>query len=222
MRKRSKSVFPLKNFVVRFFGLIGGGCFLFFISLLRPSIAFADILAQQPTGAIPTVTSSPEGLMVVPKTGEGSEEQINVRAGPSRDYAKVGVLTRGQQASALGRTPGGDWVMIAYPGAPDGVGWVYAHFMDIIGRGDLPIAEPPATPTPKTTPTIDPTLAAQFVVELPPTRLPTFTQPPPLVIPTYTVSVAAVPASRVPMGFLIIGMGVVGLFGVFISLLRGR
>jgi len=191
------------------------------LNFLHAPMVSADFQAQQPTGSIPTVTSSPSGLMVTPKTGPGTEDQINIRSGPSRDYAKVGVLTIGQYAPALGRTPGGDWILIAYPGAPEGVAWIYTYFVDIIGIGEIPIAEPPATPTPKTTPTIDPTLAAQFVVEIPPTGLPTFTEPAPLVIPTYTTPEESLP-SGMPMGFLIIGMGVVGLFAVMISILRGR
>jgi hypothetical protein len=72
------------------------------------------------------------------------------------------------------------------------------------------------------TATIDPTLAAQFLVELPPTRMPTFTPAPPLVIPTFPPDQPVSTPGRVPMGLLIIGMAVVGLFGAFISFLRGR
>ena len=50
--------------------------------------------------------------------------------------------------------------------------------------GPLPIVEPPPSPTPQYTATIDPTLAAQFVITIQPTRLPTFTEPAPIVIPT--------------------------------------
>jgi len=182
----------------------------------------AGVLAQQPTGSIPTVTGSPSGPMVTPKTGAGTENEINVRSGPSRDYARVGVLVIGQYAPALGKTPGGDWILIAYPGAPDGTGWVYSPNVDIIPLVDLPIVEPPSTPTPRVTPTIDPTLAAQFIVEIPATRLPTFTSPPPLVIPTFIAVAPIGGSSGMPMGFLIIGLGVVGMFGALISLLRGR
>jgi hypothetical protein len=192
------------------------------LGLLQVPTASADFPAQQPTGSIPTVTSSPEGFMVTPKTGEGSEEQVNVRSGPASNYARVGVLTRGQYAPALGRSAGGDWILISYPGSPDGTGWIYSPYIDIIGLGELPIAEPPATPTPVTTPTIDPTLAAQFIIEVPPTGLPTFTPPSPLIIPTYTAATASSPSTRIPLGIVIIGMGVVGLFGVLISILRGR
>ena len=177
-----------------------------------------EAAAQQPTVAIPTVTSSPLGPMV---TVNLDQEQINVRAGPSQDYPIVGVLEQGEKVPALGRSVGGDWVEIAYPVVDGGVAWVYAYLVTISG-GELPVIVPPPTPTPQVTPTIDPTLAAQLIVEIGPTRLPTFTQPPPLTIPTYTQAPEISVAGGLPMGFIIIGLAVVGLFGLMISVFRGR
>jgi hypothetical protein len=184
------------------------------------SVVQASRLAQIPTVDVPTVTGTPPGAMITVRTDTGND-QINVRGGPGvNTYDSVGVLIAGQQAPALGRTRGGDWIKIAFPGAPEGVGWVYSPLVDL--SGEVPIIEPPPTPTPQTTPTIDPTLAAQFIVELPPTRLPTFTPPPPLVIPTFEAEDVHSGAAGVPMGFVIIGLAVVGMFGTLISLLRGR
>ncbi len=172
---------------------------------------------QIPTVSIPTVTSSPMGAFI---TVTMDQDQINVRGGPGMDYPIVGVLIAGQQAPALGRSVGGQWIQIVYPGGPGGVAWVYAPL--VIPSGSLPIVEPPPTPTPRTTPTIDPTLAAQFIVEIPPTRLPTFTAPPPLVVPTYPVNPAPSVAGRMPMGLVIIGMAVIGMFGTLLSFLQRR
>ena len=177
----------------------------------------ANRLAQIPTVGVATVTGTPLGTTVVVRAGQ---DQINVRGGPGTDYPRLGVLIPGQQVPAYGRTPGGDWVQIAYPGVPGGVAWVYAFLVEI--SGSLPIVEPPPTPTPLTTPTIDPTLAAQFIVDSQPTRLPTFTPPPPLIIQTFPPQDNSMGTGGVPMGFIIIGLGVIGLFGTFISLLRGR
>ena len=193
--------------------LLGGFSWLGLTSTVRLEAA-----AQQPTVAIPTVTSSPFGPMV---TVNMDQEQINVRAGPSQDYPIVGVLEQGEKVPALGRSVGGDWVEIAYPVVDGGVAWVYAYLVSISG-GELPIIVPPPTPTPQVTPTIDPTLAAQLIVEIGPTRLPTFTQPPPLTIPTYTQAPEISVAGGLPMGFIIIGLAVVGLFGLMISVFRGR
>ncbi len=145
-----------------------------------------------------------------------------MRAGPSTvAYDIIGVLVEGSQVPALGRSPGGDWVEIAYPGVPGGVAWVWTDLIDV--NGSLPVIEPPPTSTPMVTSTIDPTLAAQFLVEIPPTRLPTFTEPPPVQFPTLPVDapIASQPGG-IPMGLVIVGMAIVGVFGTLLSLLRGR
>ena len=175
--------------------------------------------AQIPTVSVPTVTGSPQGPIVNVRR-DADQDSINVRSGPSAKYDIIGVLIIGQTAPAKGRTPGGDWIQIFYPGVPDSTGWVYSPLVEVIGS--LPIVEPPPTPTPRTTPTVDPTLAAQFILEIPPTRLPTYTAPPPLIIPTFAAEeIPTIPAG-IPMGVVIIGMGVLGVFGILISFLRGN
>ncbi|MBM3144452.1 MAG: SH3 domain-containing protein [Chloroflexi bacterium] len=176
-------------------------------------------LEQQPTVAIPTVTGTPAGPIAV--IYSDPEDQINVRSGPGTDYPRVGVLLNRQEVPALGRTPAGDWVQIIYPGVEEGVAWVYAPLVRIIGD-ELPIVEPPPTPTPLVTPTIDPTLASQFVIQIPATRMPTLTPPPPLVIPTFPPEQTATGTGGVPIGFVIIGLGVFGFFGLILSFLRQR
>ena len=199
----------------------GAGVLLFLITggflWAHMQIAQAERLEQIPTVSIPTVTSSPMGASV---TVTREQDQINVRSGPSTDYPIVGVLIAGQQVPALGRSVGGQWIQVVYPGGPDGVAWVYAPL--VIPAGELPIIEPPPSPTPRTTPTIDPTLAAQFIVEVPPTRLPTFTAPPPLALPTFSDPSAVGVTRRIPMGLLIVGLSVIGLFGMLITFLRSR
>jgi len=200
------------------FGFIGS--LVVFFLLVQFRLVNAGLPAQLPTGSIPTVTGTPVGALAVVLDNE--QGFINVRAGPSTvAYDIVGVLVEGSQIPALGRSPGGDWVQIAYPGVPGGVAWVWSDLMEV--RGSLPVIEPPPTPTPDVTATIDPTLAAQFLVEVPPTRLPTFTPPAPLSQPTFPVDapIASQPG-RIPMGLVIIGMAVIGLFGTMLSLLRGR
>jgi len=196
------------------------GCLFIVLAfgLSRTPTVQAGLLLQQPTGTIPTVTSSPSGPIAI-VTSE--YEQINIRSGPDNViYPIIGVLVAGQRVTALGRTAGGSWVEIEYPGVPGGVAWVYAYLVEL--KGNVPIVEPPPTPTPQVTPTIDPTLASQFIIDIAPTRLPTYTPPPPLIIPTFTVSPVNQSTAGVPMGFVIIVMGVVGVFGMLISLLRGR
>jgi len=175
------------------------------------------VAAQQPTGSVPTVTSTSTGRMITVTYSE----PINIRSGPSTYfYPAVGVLLVGEKAPAIGRSPGGDWIKIRYPGIPGDVGWVYGPYVNLSPGPNLPIVEPPPTPTPLTTPTIDPTLAAAFLPQYTPTRLPTFTLPAPLVIPTYEN-----PDERtagVPMGLVITLLALIGGFGSLISFLRGR
>ncbi|OGO32296.1 MAG: hypothetical protein A2Z16_09980 [Chloroflexi bacterium RBG_16_54_18] len=181
--------------------------------------ASAGEWSQIPTVSIATVTGTPVGAIAIVRDNE--QGFVNVRSGPSSVYFEiVGVLVEGSQIPALGRSPGGEWIKIAYPGVNGGVAWIWVDLVDI--RGNLPIVELPPTPTPRTTATIDPTLAAQFLVEIPPTRMPTFTAPGPVIRPTYTQEPALGAPGRVPMGLILIVMTVVGLLGALISFLGRR
>lgn len=175
--------------------------------------------AQIPTGSIPTITGSPINALVIVLDSE--QGFANVRSGPGTlGYEIIGVLVEGQQVPALGRTIVGDWILIAYPGVPGGSGWVFKDLIEV--RGNPPIVEPPPTSTPRVTPTIDPTLAAEYLVDVPPTRLPTFTPADPVSVPTFMPVDGGGSPARIPMGFIIIGLGVVGLFGLLISFLQRR
>lgn len=188
--------------------------------LLKISDVTAREFAQIPTGSIPTVTGSPVNAYIIVLDSE--QAFANVRTGPGTiGYEVVGVLVVGQQVPALGRTLVGDWIQIAYPGVAGGIGWVWKDLVELVGA--VPIIEPPPTATPRTTPTIDPTLAAQFLVDIPPTRLPTFTPPEPLNLPIFEASATqGNNPGNIPIGFIIVGLAVLGIFGTIISILRGR
>lgn len=197
------------------------GLILFFFVLGLVTILFTiktpkKVYAQQPTGSIPTVTGSATGPMATVKVG--LEETIKVRSGPSTLYDQIGVILPGVPVSVKGKTIAGDWLLIDYPGVPSGEGWVWSLYMDVTS-GELPVVEPPPTPEPKTTATIDPTMAAEFVITPQATQLPTYTQPAPLTIPTYTTGLSS--SGNIPVGLIIIilaGLGVViGLFSIFQS-----
>jgi hypothetical protein len=111
-------------------------------------------------------------------------------------------------------------VQIVFPQGPGGVGWVYAYLVTITGI--LSVIEPPPTPTPRVTPTIDPTLAAQFIREIPPTRLPTFTSPAPLSIPTFAEETQPASQGGKTVVYVMIGLAVAGLLGMLLSLVRAR
>jgi uncharacterized protein YraI len=170
---------------------LGGGAFL------APKHVDAYQAAPTPTGVFVTVTYS---------------DPINVRSGPSTVYYPVvGQLAPGDVVPALGISPGREWIQVSYPG---GIGWVYGSFVSISG-GELRIVEPPPTPTPLATATIDPTLAAAFNVQPTPTRMPTFTPPPPLQVPQFSDESRGRASGAT--GFFIIGLGLMGGIGLLVS-----
>jgi uncharacterized protein YraI len=153
--------------------------------------------ASTPTGILVTVTYA---------------DPINIRGGPSTVYYPiVGQLNPGDVVPALGISPGREWIQISYSG---GTGWVYASFVSISG-GELQVVEPPPTPTPLATSTIDPTLAAAFNTQPTQTRLPTFTPPPPLEIPQFTDANAG--PSLGAAGIFIVSLGLIGGIGLLVS-----
>lgn len=198
-----------------------------FVAFLFAAIALAIsapgqsiVLAQQPTGSIPTVTGTPSGAIV----GVFLDLlQINVYSGPSEFlYPAIGVLLAGQEIPAYGYSEDKTYIQIYYPGVPNSVAWVYAPYVKVVKPGPLPALSSPPTPTPAATLVfdIDPTLVAAFSSPVVPTRLPTFTPPAPLVIATFSEDSSAI--ERMPVGLLILGFGFIGALGALISFLRGR
>ena len=168
------------------------------------------------TAQEPTPPSS--GLFITVVT---DEPFINVRMGPSSSiYPIVGQLVTGSTAPAFGRSQGGDWIQIEFPGAPNNKGWVYSPLVEVSPPGSLQIVEPPPTPPQPPTATIDPTLAAQFTIEPTNTRLPTFT-PAPSQTPSAPLGQEAKDSSAsVPPGVIILAFVILGLIGFPLSSFR--
>lgn len=180
---------------------------LFLLLILMLFFSF-PVRAQAPT---PTATLSSPYVIVT------YDEEINVRAGPGTLYPIVGKLPPGATAPALGLSPGRVWVQIAYPAAPDGKGWVHSTLVQLVTTRELPIIQPPPTPTPRITATIDPTLMASFHFEPTATRLPTFTPAPPLAIPSYPAPGTEAPANGAA-GIYIVGFLLLGLLGFALTI----
>ena len=193
-----------------------------FVTLISLGILFASnstslVLALQLTA---TPTADP-GVYITVIT---DEPQINVRMGPSSTiYPIVGTLLTGSTAPALGRSPGGDWIQIEFPGAPNNAGWVYSPLVQASPPGMLRIVEPPPTPIPPATSTIDPTLVAQFNIAPTNTRLPTFTPPPTLAVPEYMESSPNPDSENTfSMAMVIIALAISGSIGFLLSLFLRR
>jgi uncharacterized protein YraI len=173
------------------------------------------VLAQQPT----VTPAAGDGMYITVIT---EEPQINVRMGPNVSiYPIVGKLPTGSTAPALGRSQGGDWIQIEYPGAPNNKGWVYSPLVQV-SPGTLRVVAPPPTPLPPPTSTIDPTLAAQFNIVPTNTRLPTFTPPPSLSVLSFTDTAGADSKNSVPLATIILALAVLGTIGILISIFFRR
>jgi len=208
----------MKAFFFRFlpaaFLLLGG------LYLLAVEGNVGQAHAQQPTVAVATVTGTPIGPYI--QVNSDQDEGVNVRSGPGVEYPAVGLLVVGEQAPAKGRSAAGLWILVNYAGVEGGLGWVYAPLVTLFPlSASLPIIEPPPTPTPRVTPTINPTMAAQFILEIPATRLPTFTAVDPLQIPEYEQTGTG-RVGGIPIGMFITGLGLMGLFGAAVAYLRER
>jgi hypothetical protein len=207
MRHAARGIF----WVIAIFGIT-------LLGLFNPGQHLA--MAQQPTGSVPTVTGTPEGPTIQVYQ---NYPVIHVYAGPSSfDYPSIGILLGNETAPAIGRAKDRlDWIQIIYEGVPGSIGWVYGPYVKLSAGALLPVIELPPTPTPLSTPTINPTLEAAFIGQQTATRLPTFTKPPNLNVPSFSDATKA-PVTRVPTGLWILGLGLFGFFGAVISYLRGR
>ena len=184
--------------------------------LLLAASFWTSVSARQTDDATATVTASLAPFITVTYA-----EGVRVRSGPNTlDYPSIGWLLHGDTASAIGRSAAGEWILITYPPAPDGVGWVYAAYVSL-SPGFLPLIEPPPTPTPLMTRAIDPTLLAAYQSTSTSTRPPTFTPPPSLSVPTF-VNPADTLLGRFPIGAIIILLGLFGVVGLVASAFRRR
>lgn len=57
--------------------------------------------------------------------------QVNVRAGPGREYAIVGSLNQGMAAEVIGKSSDGQWWAITWNTSENGKGWVSAEFVSV-------------------------------------------------------------------------------------------
>lgn len=192
---------------------IGVATALFGLLLVLPF--HAVVYAQ----AVPTDTPTLSGTSSY--ITQTYTEPINVRTGPSTvSYPVIGQLPVGATAPALARSPSSEWIEIAYPSGPGGIGWIYAANVTLSSQAILPAAEPPPTATPPATATLDPTLEAAFQVQPTVTRLPTFTPPASIsTLPTFDnpepQSRGGFPMAKVIFVFAIAG-GLVLLVSLFV------
>jgi hypothetical protein len=195
---------------------------------IRLAVAAAALVAPLLVGwpwtgaaAPPLQEASPTARSSGPTITVTDPGPINVRSGPSSlDYPVIGNLEYGVTARAIGRSPAGEWIQVIAPENSNwaGTGWVYSALVSLT-PGFLPVIEPPPTPSPQVTPTLNPTFIAAFRTVATSTRLPTFTQAPPLAIPTF--SNGSLPTTGgLPVGWVIVVLGLLGAVGLAAAAIR--
>lgn len=118
------------------------------------TVVAGDAAAPTPAaGAAPTTApAAPAGNSVKP-----SGDFANLRKGPSINYDTVGQLQAGQSLTVKGKNSDGTWYQVAYPGAPEGVAWVFSEVVTFSGdAGKLSVAQAPPEPTAAPQPTAAP------------------------------------------------------------------
>lgn len=125
-----------------------------------PTSTIAGVTSELPTSTLgsppdvtaPMVTATPTPNFNVFGIVSG---EINIRYGPGADYVRLGVAQAGDRLEIVGYHTTLDWVQIAYPTAPNGIGWVSRSLLDITGdvRTTRPISQTDFSAQPTLTPT---------------------------------------------------------------------
>jgi uncharacterized protein YraI len=191
--------------------------FRLFLVLFVGSILILAIFPVSSAGASGPAQDQPPAGPYITVT---YDSDVNVRSGPGIKYEKIGTLPTGSIVPAVGISLAGEWIQIEFAAGPNGLGWVYGSYVTLTGSG-LPVVQPPPTATPLVTNTVDPTFAAAYVTTPTPTRKPTFTPAPPLVVPTYTDGGRRV-TGGIPTALIVAGLLGVGIFGLILSIVKPR
>ena len=155
---------------------------------------------------------------------EAYDEDVNVRSGPGTNYDRVGTLVRGQSGAIVGQAQTiHTWLKIIYIGGPDNFGWVQQDVVRVVGDlSQAPTVDVPPTPTLPPAPTSAITVTVVAVGTPVAARLPTFTAPAPVVLPTLLPVQGVSESGNFPPAIIIISLFVLGGVAGLISLLRRR
>lgn len=90
-----------------------------------------------------TLTSTPEVPMA------GVSVNTNCRAGPGKDYQRLGTLLVGEKTEIVGIGSTGYYYIVRNPDQPGDLCWLWDKYVEISGgTGQLPKMTPPPSPTP--------------------------------------------------------------------------
>jgi lipoprotein-anchoring transpeptidase ErfK/SrfK len=115
-------------------------------SLDPPPTVYIPQATAQPTADLPTATPLPSTQVpptaALPTVVVGADG-VNVRSGPSTDFAKIGLLSPGAEARVIGRY--GDWWQIDFAASP---AWVASWVVTAFNVEVVPEVAAPPTPVP--------------------------------------------------------------------------
>jgi uncharacterized protein YraI len=141
------------------------------------------------------ITASPAGLPAAPLVR--ANEAVRIRSGPGADYPRLKPLYPGETAQVAGKSADGAWWQVKLGGASDGLGWVAAQYVTLVGdASQVPVADA-GTPAAASTATLTATARALTVTVTPSATVmhtPTLTATARTLTPTATLSPTATPA----------------------------
>ncbi|HWO73703.1 MAG TPA: SH3 domain-containing protein [Dehalococcoidia bacterium] len=108
-----------------------------------------DEQQSSPLVVAPTPQPQPGAATPTPDPRPRAAASVNVRTGPSNDFAVLGVLGGGQAVDIVGRDASSAWLAIRFPPGSTSTGWVPANVLE--GLPDVNrLAIVQATPVPQT------------------------------------------------------------------------
>jgi uncharacterized protein YraI len=167
----------------------GGGLSGVTFNLPDPAATYTLVLSTTEPGPInvavtPDGAAAPAPVTTNPSTTTGAcsvvagGNGLNVRTGPSTEYAVITTLPNGSTATVLGAYAG--WYEVSLPGGVRG--WAASSVVTTTGDcSAIPAAVPPAAPPPTTAPVVAATATTTGPT---PTYTPTTTGPTPTYTPT--------------------------------------
>jgi uncharacterized protein YraI len=100
----------------------------------------AQFIQSQDIGKLPVL-----GLVTLPNGAPAPQahltQKLNVRSGPGSNYDPLGILPKDSLVWLIGRNPSASWLMIAYPAAAVGKGWIVANFVQTEDVLALPVVD---------------------------------------------------------------------------------
>ena len=102
------------------------------------------ITATLPATAIPLPTETPLPPTSVPTISpiEGTTTtQVNVRAQTSTASANLGTIAQFAKVQIIGKDSSTSWYQIMYAGAPNGIGWIRAEYVQVDAAAEVPVIE---------------------------------------------------------------------------------